>query len=140
MRSPDITCAHATLDSGERAVAPCTVYALKYLRLIHYQIYELDVIIQAAETQASDSGITSFSPSGFCVRKHDGTSACSLFWWIRLLLSAGSASAVLHVLGDMQLEEFEISSSWKFHGSGSTLLFNEAIKTPGYRGHGSGVN
>lgn len=61
MRSPDTVFAHATPDSRERAVAPCTVYALKYLRLIHYQISELDVIIQAAETQATNSGITAFS-------------------------------------------------------------------------------
>lgn len=101
MRSPDTACARATPGSRERAVAP--VYALKYLRPIHYQISELDVIIQATETQASNSGLASFDPSGFCVRQHDGTSARGLFWWIGLLSSAGSASAVLHVFSDMQL-------------------------------------
>lgn len=102
MRSPDTACARATPGSRERAVAP--VYALKYLRPIHYQISELDVIIQATETQASNTGITSFiHMSGFCVIKHDGSSARGLFWWIGLLLSAGSASAVLHVFSGMQL-------------------------------------
>lgn len=101
MRSPDTALAHAAPDSRERAVAPA--YALKYLRNIHDQITELDVIIHATEIQASNSGITSFSLRGFCVGERDGTSACGLFWWISLLFSAGSASAVLHVLGDMQL-------------------------------------
>lgn len=86
MRSPDTTFAHALPDNGERAGAPRTVYALKYLRLVHYQTSELYVIIQAAETQASNSGITSFSSSGFCVRKHDGTSARGLFFVDRITI------------------------------------------------------
>lgn len=51
----------------------------------------------------------------------------------------GSASVVLHVLSDMQHEEFESSLSWEYHGSSSALLFNGAVKTSAYQRHGRGL-
>lgn len=121
------------------AVAPCVSLNIKgaFIR----KFLELDVKMRAGETQTSRSRITSFSQSGFCVREHDGTSLRGLFCWVELLLSAGSASAVLHVVGDMLHEEFktelQLKMSWQTF---SFLLFIELSKTFGYKKCKSSVN